>query len=224
MRVLGIDTATWTASVGISDDDEVVAERSLVTRGGHGLSLMEMIRDVLADARLGLAEIEGLAVSIGPGSFTGLRVGLSTAKGLALAGGLPIAGVPSLPALALASGVEEGLVSPVLDARRGEVYAALVEIRAGRPELRHEEVAVGLDRWLALVGDRPCAFVGDAVGLIRQPVAAAWTLLPFEHHHPRGALIARLGAARLREGGSDELEALEPRYVRPSEAELRHGA
>lgn len=224
MRVLGIDTATWTASVGICVDGKTRSERSVATGGGHALSLMALVAETLRDAALEMVDIQGVAVSIGPGSFTGLRVGLATAKGLAMAGGLPVAGVSTLEALAAAAEIRDGLVCPVLDARKGEIYAALIEMRGGEARVVQPEVAVALDRWLPVVGDRACTFVGDAVELVRSGARPDWTLLPFERCHPRGAVVARLGWLRLLGGGADDLAGLEPRYVRPSEAEIRFGA
>lgn len=223
MRVLGIDTATWTASVGICDGERLLSERSLATSGTHGFSLVPMVDEALQEAGLRAADLGGIAVSIGPGSFTGLRIGLAAAKGLAFAAGVPIVGVRTLLALAVAAEVSDGLVCPLLDARKGEVYAALVEMRAGRGEWAHGEVVVALDRWLSLVGDRDCTFIGDAVGLVsaRGGAASGWHLRSFDRFHPRGAIVARLGAERLRAGDPDDLASLEPLYVRPSEAELK---
>lgn len=222
MKILGIDTATWTASVGLSRDGEEVAERSLATRGSHGLSLLGMIDELLAAAAWRMSDLQGVAVSIGPGSFTGLRIGLATAKGLAFALGIPLAGIRTLVAMAFAAGVRDGLVCPILDARKGEVYAALIEFRQGAAEVVQPEVAVALERWLEVVGARPCTFLGDAVPLLQPHLRASWTVLPFDHRHGSGAVTARLGEERIARGDVDGVADLEPLYCRPSEAELKH--
>lgn len=126
-----------------------------------------------------------------------------------------------MTALALASGVRDGLVSPILDARRGEIYAALAELNGGVVRMLHQEVAVPLARWLDVIGDRPCTFVGDAVYLLDATERPGWTLLPYEEHHASGAVIAQLGEERLRCGQGDPIGALEPLYCRPSAAELK---
>jgi tRNA threonylcarbamoyladenosine biosynthesis protein TsaB len=221
VNVLGIDTATWTASVGVCADGRTIAERSLPSQGSHGFSLMPLIAEVLREAELTAADLGGVAVSIGPGSFTGLRIGLATAKGIAFANGVALAGVRTLPALAQAAEVPDGLVCPILDARKGEVYTALIEMHRGEGLLRHAEVAIGVDRWLAMLGDRACTFVGDAVDIVRPHARRGWSLLPFARFHPRGAIIAALGWRRLDRGDADDLASLEPLYVRPSEAELK---
>ncbi|HYD50680.1 MAG TPA: tRNA (adenosine(37)-N6)-threonylcarbamoyltransferase complex dimerization subunit type 1 TsaB, partial [Terriglobales bacterium] len=104
MRVLGVDTSTWLASVGLVDEGRVVAERHESVRSNHGTSLLPLIASVLTDAGIAIGEIDAVAVAKGPGSFTGLRISLSVAKGLALATGARVVGVPTLPALARAAG------------------------------------------------------------------------------------------------------------------------
>src|SRR5262245_52075822 len=100
-------------------------------RGSHARTLLPLIDAALAAAGVGLRQLDLLAVSIGPGSFTGLRIGLSVAKGLALATGLPVVGVPTLEAYALHVGPRPGLICPVLDARKGEVYGAVFRWQGG---------------------------------------------------------------------------------------------
>jgi len=217
MRILAIDTATWTAAVGILDGEAVLSDRWQSGIPSHGFSLVPLIADALAEAGCGVRDLDAVAVSIGPGSFTGLRIGLSTAKGLALSWGLQLVGVPTLAALAAVANAEEGLVCPMLDARRGEVYTALYLARAGRLETIVAERAVPLETWLARI-EGPCTFVGDAVGLIPKG-DAQWRILPFETHHPRGSAVGKLGAQRLRDHGPDEIDGLEPLYVRPPDVE-----
>ena len=220
MRILGIDTATWTASVGVVANGDVLGERSVGASLSHGLSLLPLIQGVLHDAGLQVAQLDGVAVSIGPGSFTGLRIGLSTAKGIAFAHGLPVVGVRTLLALAAVANLDEGRVCPMLDARKGEVYAALFQVESGVPRCLIPESVLRADAWLSRV-DGPCTFLGDGVGALGEANSAGqWTVLPFDRFHPRGAVVAALGAERLYRGDGDDLAALEPLYIRPSEAEL----
>src|ERR1043166_1587064 len=124
--VLGIDTATWTAAVGVVRDGGGLAGGGGGTERSHAASLPLLIERVLARAGVMIAEVDGVAVSIGPGSFTGLRIGLGLAKGIVFAGGARLATVPTLEALALAAEAAVGAtVCAALDARKREVYAAL---------------------------------------------------------------------------------------------------
>ena len=120
MLVLGLDTATWVASVGVTRDEEPLAEESCRAASSHAEILFPLIARVLARAEVSLAEVNGLGVSIGPGSFTGLRVALGTVKGFAYALGHKIVGVPTLDALARTVTAWDGLICPILDARKRE--------------------------------------------------------------------------------------------------------
>jgi tRNA threonylcarbamoyladenosine biosynthesis protein TsaB len=223
VRALGIETATSIASVGIIVEDRLVAERSLPMRGSHARTLLPLVDAALDAARVRLDDLSLLAVSIGPGSFTGLRIGLSVAKGLAMATGLPVVGVPTLEAYAQCVGPRPGTVCPVLDARKSEVYAACFEWRGGELVCVAEPAAVAPERLVASLRT-PCTLVGDGVdayaALWRRELGAAAELVALADLPPSGATIARLGIARSAAGRADELAALEPRYCRRSEAEL----
>jgi len=226
VRALAIETATRIASVAIVVDDEPVAERSVPMSGSHARTLMPLVDAVLEQAGIGLGGIDLLAVSIGPGSFTGLRIGLAAAKGLALARRMPIVGVPTLEAYAQAAGERRGAVCPVLDARKGEVYAAVFRWRGGE--------LVGVRPATALAPERvarslrpPCILVGDGVDayteLWRGALGGAATLIPLDALPPSAAAVGRLGIARAGAGGPDDVARLEPQYCRLSEAESSGG-
>src|SRR5262245_17599603 len=124
MLVLGIDTATRIASVGLVRDEAVVGEESSLAVSNHTETLLPLVLRVLAGANVSLPELQGFGVSIGPGSFTGLRIALSTVKGFAYALKQKVAGVPTLAALARTVSDWEGDICTILDARKGEVYTA----------------------------------------------------------------------------------------------------
>jgi tRNA threonylcarbamoyladenosine biosynthesis protein TsaB len=223
VRALGIETATSIASVGVVVEDRVVAERALPICGSHARTLLPLIDEALATAGIALDELDLLAVSIGPGSFTGLRIGLSVAKGLALATELPVIGVPTLDAYAHAAGVRPGILCPVLDARKGEVYAAAFRWCGADLECVAAAAAMTPARLAAMVRP-PCTLVGDGVDayadLWRRELGDAVELIPLSALPPSGAMVARLGLERFLTGGADDLALLEPCYCRQSEAEL----
>ena len=222
MRVLGIETATSLASVGIVVEDRVVAERAVPMRGSHAQTLLPLIDEALRAAGVGLSELDRVAVSIGPGSFTGLRIGLSVAKGLALAARLAVVGVPTLDAYAHAIGPRDSLVCPVLDARKGEVYAAAFRWRGAEPVRALAPMAVAPQQFAARV-QGPCTLVGDGVDayapLWRSTFGARVELIPFAALPPSGIVVARLGSV-LGACAPAEPGGIEPSYCRPSEAEL----
>jgi tRNA threonylcarbamoyladenosine biosynthesis protein TsaB len=204
----------------VARDGAVLAEGVHRESRSHTASLPLLVERVLGEAGLALEDVEGIAVSIGPGSFTGLRVGLALAKGLAFAGGLPLVGVPTLEALAWVADAEPGTsLCAALDARKREVYAALFTATAEGPRRLTPDLALA-PAALAARLPRPCTLVGDAGEVYGDVLGAHAHLLPFATHHPRGGVIARLGAARLAAGEAANAGTLEPVYVRPPDAEL----
>ncbi len=184
-----------------------------------------LIEVVLAEAGERLASGDAVAVTIGPGSFTGLRIGLSFAKGLAFASGLRIVGVPTLDALALAAPPWSGVLCAGLDARKQEVYAGLYRTEDGRIVRLGTPVALAASALISRL-TVPCTVIGDMVEAYGPLFAAALgeggTLLASDVHPPRAAATARLAAARLRGApAGDDLVALAPAYLRPPEAELK---
>ncbi len=226
MRILGLDTATWRASVGVLVDGEVVTEQSQMANGSHAVTLLPLIADTLQRAGYGLRDLDAIAVSGGPGAFTGLRVGLSVAKGLAFATGIPVIAVPTLEALARTLSRHEGFICTLLDARKGELYAACFESAAGVVRrLTPDALITSLElvERIAL----PCVVIGDAAerygAFLREHLGERATLLPYETYGPRGGVVAMLGWERLQAGAIDPMASIEPFYVRPSDAERHLG-
>jgi len=223
---LGLDTSTWTASVGVARAGEPVAERTRRAQSSHALSLIPLIDETLAAAGVDVAQLSAVAVSNGPGSFTGLRIGLSTAKGLAYALGARLVGVPTLQALARAVGPREGLVCTLLDARKSEVYAALFRWRDGAIEQLGCEQALSPRELPGLV-DGPVTLVGDGVDVYRDLLHSLFgeraRLVPASDLPACGGMVARMGWERLGAGEETPVARLEPLYVRPSEAERKSG-
>jgi len=205
--------------VGLARDGATLAVQPWRAERSHLGDLPARVEALLAEGGMRLDDLQGLAVSIGPGSFTGLRVAVAFAKGLAFAGHLPVAAVSTLEALAwVADAAAPARVLAALDARKGEIYAALFAPEgAGLRRLTPD--AVWQPAALAAACDATTVVVGDAPGAYPQ-VFAVTTVRPFATHHPRGDVVARLGAARLAAGDAVPLAALEPAYVRAPDAKL----
>ena len=217
MRSLGIDSDTWTASVGVIDDQGVLAERSLAASDSQAGSLLPIVDETLTAAGLSLGELDVVAVAIGPGSFTGLRIGLSVAKGLAIGTGTPVVGVPTLEALAWVAGPRSGRIYPVMDARKGELYAAAYYRSGDDLECVEPGIAIDPVQWAARLTP-PCTLIGDGVDAYapvwRERMSAGVELVPCSVVPPRGAAVAHRGATRMRARGADDVERLEPIYLR----------
>jgi tRNA threonylcarbamoyladenosine biosynthesis protein TsaB len=200
-------------------DGCVLAERHATAARSHVGHLPRLVEEALAEAGLSPGAIDAVAVSAGPGSFTGLRIGVALAKGLAFAGGIPLVGVATLEAHAACVARPAGtLVCVANDARKGEVYAALFAHRAdGGVERRWEDRAW---RPAALLAALPpqTVLVGDAGGLLTSHATADAATFVSERLQPSGVAVARLGRAALLRGERDRVADFEPRYVRAPDA------
>ena len=190
----------------------------------HVASLPRLVQRVLDDAGLDVAAIEAVAVSIGPGSFTGLRIGLSFAKGMAYAGAIPLVGVPTLEALAAVAPAAPGeTICAALDARKQECWAAVFRRTPAGLERLGPDAAIAPEVLAARLAPGTLV-IGDAAETYAALFAERGRVLPFVQHHPRGEVVARLGAERLARGERDDVGTLEPVYVRPPEAQLAKAA
>jgi tRNA threonylcarbamoyladenosine biosynthesis protein TsaB len=232
MKVLGIDTSTEYGSVGIVHDDVVVAEYALKKKETHSTRLLPAIEELLTVAGMTFAEIDGVAVTRGPGSFTGLRVGLSTVKGLVFASGKPVVGVPTLDALARNIPFTQHQICPVMDARKGEVYIAVY--RCNNPMQWEQEtpyLVLPPERLGSAIPCQPTIFLGNGVPIayehIRKALGDEASFAPSHLGFLRGSTVAELGRLRLEAGESTDIAALVPIYVRASDAEIttkkKHG-
>ncbi len=222
-RLLLVDTATLTGSVAVSCGETLLGEILLTGPANHTDHLLGTIDVLLKGVGLTLGEMDGFGVVLGPGSFTGLRVGVATVKGLALATGKPVVGISSLAALAWRLPFAALPVCTLLDARKGEVYAALYEWREAAFKTLLSPCVQSPERWLArLSGD--VLFVGDGARRYRAVIdgqfGAGARFAPWPTHVCRASNALVLALEALRQGEHLPLEVLVPTYIRPSEAEL----
>lgn len=226
MRILGFDTATMTHSVALIDDEKLVSVYSNRCILSHSQRLLSSIHWVLERADLTLEDISALAVAIGPGSFTGLRIGLSTAKGISLASGKPLVGIPTLDALASTLiPTTPYLICPLLDARKKQVYAALYQYRAGEIlEKLTPDMALTPQELCGWIYD-PVIFLGDGVesygAFLREHLQELAHFVPLEANVPCATAVTALGLKRVKAGRIDNAMTLTPLYVRRSEAEIK---
>jgi tRNA threonylcarbamoyladenosine biosynthesis protein TsaB len=244
--VLGMETATFCGSVALLADDRLIGSRTLNSSATHSARLLQSIAELLAEADVPLGNVTGIAVSIGPGSFTGVRIGLSAAKGLAFAQRIPMVGVSTLEALAVRAGRDPRLICPVIDARRNETFVAAYRWPRGAdlPRLVVPPGVMPIERFLdcllaarSATRDRHfairnpqsairgrCLFLGDGALRYRKPIESRLgQLASFAPPHrilPSAEEIAWLGRRRLARGEFDDPAVLEPVYIRSSDARL----
>jgi tRNA threonylcarbamoyladenosine biosynthesis protein TsaB len=215
MRILALDTAGTSCSAALTDDRRILAQRTVAFGQSHNRHLMPLIDAVLAAGGLRLAEVDLLAVTRGPGSFTGVRIGLATVQALALAGGLPVVPVSSLEALALQAAPREGRVAVLLDARRAEVYQGIYRMAGGELQALAPEAVLAPEAAASRIA-LPCRLVGSGVRAYALRIAAVlgagagWG--PPEAHLLQAATVARL--ARARADRAVAPEDLAPCYLR----------
>ena len=218
MKILGIDTSTPIGSVGLIDGERFVAEHTLSIVKAHSSRLMPAIDQILKWADLTAHDLDACAVGIGPGSFTGIRIGVGTVKSLCYALKKPIIGVSTLEAIAYNLRYTDKLICPILDARKDEVYGAV--FRGGESLVRQsDDLCVPIETLLSQIDD-PAIFVGDGLQryapVVKEQFGDNVPLADPIFNVPRGASIARIGYNQLLNGESDDYFSLTPNYVRDS--------
>ena len=237
MIVFGIDTSTNQGSVAIAEDGKLLSESFLPLNSSYSKTLINSLDDLLKKCKIGINDIDGFAVSIGPGSFTGLRIGLSTCKGFNLATGKPIVPVGTLDAITESffpdSGVFQSsifniqspiLLCPILDAKKGEVYASLYKYENGVIKKVEDDMAISPEK-LCQKFNEPVIFFGEGIkqygDFIKNKLNG---FAYFYNNMPKNSVaasIALLGGKKLERGDIEDSTLLKPRYIRRSEAEIK---
>ena len=224
MLILAFETTAKAGSVALLEDNRLLAESYQNTGLTHSQTLMVMAEDMLKAAGKSMADVTAVAVAEGPGSFTGVRIGVAAAKGLAWGGELPCYGVSTLESMALTLGAYQGYVCPVMDARRSQVYNALFYVNSGVMERVREDRAIALsdlaEELKAL--KEPIFLVGDGSNLtyntLRDSIPSL--VLPPEHRmHQRAGGVALAAAKKIAAGDPGDAAAMVPNYLRLSQAE-----
>ncbi len=223
MIALGVDTSTPSGSVALVEEDRILGEVNLAAGGHHQERLLRGLDLLLDLAGLDISRVEVLGVGLGPGTFTGLRIGIATVKGLALARGIPAYGLSTLQAMALLHR-DRGLpVAPMIDAGRREVYSALYGFEGEGLRPLREEQSGPPRRFLEALPPGPVLLCGDGARGYRDLIAGVRAPGDRVETHPcfLGSTLALWALRRLREKSSWTLGALKPNYIRPSDAEAR---
>ena len=224
LYTLGIDTTGPVDSIALVRDDQPLATLALRQPTASARPLLRLIRVLCDQTGLELADISALAVNVGPGAFTGLRVGLATAQGLALAYDKPLVGCTAFEALARLVPHWHGMLCPVIEARKGEVYAAFYQCRGEEHDMVHEGVVLTPSALCDMIHDHTL-FLGSGATAYRTELIT--TLGPravcldiVEAETGIAVSVARLGACRLQTAGSEPLPVPQPLYIRPADARL----
>ena len=248
MKIIALDSSGMVASVAYQADGVLIAEYTMNHKRTHSETLLPMLDRIVQDAEINLAAIDAIAVAAGPGSFTGLRIGAATVKGLGLALEKPVVPVPTCEGLAWNLKGTGGLVVPIMDARRGQVYTGIYRVSACHSEERSDEesphpsasrqtpetlldqTACAIEELLDILAGygEPVTFLGDGVPVFRKIIEEKCTV-PFAFAPPANALqraasVADLGEQKALQGETVSADAFAPIYLRKSQAEREHEA
>lgn len=229
MRILGIESSSLVASVAVVTDDVVTAEYTVNFKKTHSQTLLPMLDEIVRMVELPLESVDAVAVSGGPGSFTGLRIGSATGKGLGLALKKPLIHVPTVDAMAYGLYGCAALVCPIMDARRNQVYTGLYDNREGFSIVK-EQRAMDMGELIDELNDRGerVIFMGDGVpvyrAMIEEKMTAPYAFAPAHLNRQRAAAVAALGSIYYSEGRTISAADHEPDYLRKSQAEREREA
>ena len=223
MKILAVDTATRSCSAAVADRGLLLAEVTVATGRTHSRHLMRIIDSVIEMAQVEIEQLDGFAATIGPGSFTGLRIGISTIKGLAYALHKPVAGISSLDALAWQCSETPLLICALIDARKKEVYSCRYRfINQEMVKESGEQVGSPVDSVRGI--HEPCVFVGNGAMLYRELITAELRDLAIfaanSRNFIRALTIAELGLSRIQQQPAADANMLVPQYIRESDAAL----
>ncbi|MBQ8280505.1 MAG: tRNA (adenosine(37)-N6)-threonylcarbamoyltransferase complex dimerization subunit type 1 TsaB [Roseburia sp.] len=225
MKILGLDSSGLVASVAIVEDAELRGEYTINYKKTHSQTLLPMLDEVAKMIELDLDTIDAIAVAGGPGSFTGLRIGSATAKGLGLALQKPLIHVPTVDALAYNLVGHRDMVCPLMDARRNQAYTGLYAFDGNQMQVLLEQCAVGIEEIIEKVNEqnRSVVFLGDGVpvftSFIEEHCKVPYTFAPAHMNKQRAGAVAVLGMELFAKGISETAAEHSPDYLRLSQAE-----
>ena len=231
MKILAVDTASKSCSVAVADNTSLLALQTIISDQTHSRHLMVMINKVMELSCVKLSGIDGFAVTTGPGTFTGLRIGISSVKGLAVALNKPVTGVSSLDALAMQTACYSYVICPMMDARRGEVYCARYRLtrcgsKTGALTKETDEKVLPPDKALDGINE-PCMFVGLGASLYQNIIEERLGDMAFfassSQNTTCASTVAYLGLNQFKNNVFGNPEAIVPHYIRRSDAEVRAG-
>lgn len=225
MKILAIDTSGQNCSVAIIDEEKVICDFNLSIGTTHSETLLPMIDEVCKTSRIDLSEVDVLACGIGPGSFTGLRIGLATIKGFALAQNKNVIGVPTLDALAYNIANFDGIICSVLDARNNNVYAGIYKYENDKVFLQGDYITENLDTLIDILKakNEKVIFVGDGAISFKEKFIQSLNekalFAPLHLNNQLSSSVAKVALDRALVNDFDDADTLNPMYLKKSQAE-----
>ena len=225
MKILALDSSGLVASVALLENDTLIAEYTVNYKKTHSQTLLPMLDEIVRMTETDLHSIDAIAIAKGPGSFTGLRIGSATVKGLGLALNKPIIGVPTIEGLAMNLYGTDALICPLMDARRNQVYTGIYRFEEHQLMTLKEQWAAPIEELLEELNQRGemVTFLGDGVPVFRELIAeklqVPYSFAPAHVNKQRAAAVAALGSIYYKEGRTETAMEHIPEYLRVSQAE-----
>ena len=225
MKILGIDSSGNVAGVAIVTDGVTTGEYTINHKKTHSETLLPMVDELLRMTETDLKTIDAIACASGPGSFTGLRIGAATVKGLCLAIDKPVIAVPTLTGLAYGLSGATSLACPLMDARRNQTYTALYDVSGTYPEAVKEDCVVGIEEIIEAINEtgKAVIFTGDGCPVFRETiektVSVPYSFAPAHLNRQRASSVAALGRVYYEKGITVTASEHAPIYMRKSQAE-----
>lgn len=225
MRILALDSSGLVATVAILEDEQMIAEYTVNYKKTHSQTLLPMLDEIVKMTEFDLSTIDAIAVAGGPGSFTGLRIGAATAKGLGLALNKPLIHVPTVDGMAYGLYGYSGLICPIMDARRNQVYTGLYRFTEGEFQVVEEQMAISVSELIEKLNayGEKVTFLGDGVPVYRNQfengLTGEYAFAPAHLNRQRAAAVGALGMKYFQEGKVESARDHRPDYLRLSQAE-----
>lgn len=225
MRILALDSSGLVATVAILEDEQMIAEYTVNYKKTHSQTLLPMLDEIVKMTEFDLSSIDAIAVAGGPGSFTGLRIGAATAKGLGLALNKPLIHIPTVDGMAYGLFGYSGLICPIMDARRNQVYTGLYRFADGEFQVVEEQMAISVTDLIEKLNtyEEKVTFLGDGVPVYCEQLKAGLTgefaFAPAHLNRQRAGAVGALGMKYFQEGKIETAMEHRPDYLRLSQAE-----
>jgi tRNA threonylcarbamoyl adenosine modification protein YeaZ len=227
MKILSLDSATEAATCAVIEDNRLLGEITFNYKKQHSILVMSMIDNLLKSLKMDINSLDGFVVSKGPGSFTGLRIGVSTIKGLSQGTGKPFVGISSLDALAYNLAYTEGIICPIIDALRDNVYTGLYTFVDNKLQLIGDHMIISIDDLISVINEKnnKVCFIGDAIYKFKEKLIDSIQNVSFAPTHlnvVKASSLGEIGLNLLNLGVCDDLYTFAPLYLRKSQAEREY--
>ncbi len=223
MKILGIDTSSRFLSIALSEDKNIIREENTLLERRHAAELVPRIKEMLKKSGLSINDVDAFVIGLGPGSFTGLRIGVSTVKGFGIATGKPCIGIASMDAIAMDASDQEMPIVPVIDAKRENVYSCVYKKEKGILVKKTDFLLLKIEEVLKKVkGD--AVFLGDAVALYKEKIKGLnknAIFLDEKFWYPKAGNLIRIGSAKIKKYKKAGFSGLIPIYIYPKDCQVK---